>query len=242
MIATGFLDQNFVLLGEIAQRYRHEPGGLSAAKALVAPLNAAERSCADAFRAEYAWQAGLFEAWSEGRFDDIGLGEEPNAAGRMLMRLMLKPNATINLLLSRYQTTVRIAEAPAHELVEMSDMLEREEEQATDIIRWDMIYNPVGKILAAISAPATHTYARYAARVHNLDGRMRLVGLQLALYEDRVPDARIAKAISARPGTYHDPYRNGAVTWDPKRRALLFWGIGRKGPGLKLDQEIAVKL
>ncbi len=242
MIATSFLDQNFALLAEIAQRYQHRPAVLSSAKNMVAPMTAAERSCTDAFRAEYAWQAGLFDAWSEGRFDNIGLDEDPNPAGRMLIRLMLKPNATINLLLSRYQTTVRIAEAPAHELVEMSDMLSREEERAADIIRWDMVYNPIGKVMAAISAPSLHAYARYAARVHNLDGRIQLVALQLALYEDRVPDAQISKIISTRLRTHHDPYREAAMTWDSKRRALLFWGIGREGPGLKLNQEIAVKL
>jgi hypothetical protein len=243
MIATSFLDQNFALLSEIVQRYQHQPGVLSSAKIMVAPLTAAERSCAEAFRAEYAWQAGLFVAASEGHFDDTGLFDEnPSVMGRALTRLMLQPNATINLLLSHYQTTVRIAEASAEELVEMSDMLAREEEQVTDIIRWDMVYNPVGKVLAAISAPSTYAYARYAGRVHNLDGRMRLVALQLALYEGRVPDGRIANTIAARPAAYHDPYRNAAMTWDPKRRAILFWGIGRKGPGLKLDQEIAVRL
>ncbi len=243
MIATSFLDQNFTLLGEIAQRYRHEPGSLSAAKTMIAPLTATERSCAEAFRAEYAWQANLFVVMSEGRFDDIGLlDENPNPAGRMLMRLMLKPNATINLLLPRYETTVRIAQAPADKLIEMSDLLAREEEQATDIIRWDMVYNPIGKVMAAISAPSTYTYARYAGRVHNLDGRTRLVALQLALYEDRVPDAQIAQAIATRPATYRDPYRSAPMTWDPKSRTLFFHGIGREGPGLKLDQDIAVKL
>jgi hypothetical protein len=96
--------------------------------------------------------------------------------------------------------------------------------------------------MAAISAPSLHAYARYAARVHNLNGRIQLVALQLALYEDRVPDAQISNTISTRLGTYRDPYRRAAMTWDPKRRALLFWGIGREGPGLKLNQEIAVKL
>lgn len=243
-VASALLDRDFALLAEILKRYQDRPQMLAAAKAALKPLSDQERSFAEAFRGEYALGAHLvLELPDKLRDPDMAFsGHEVGIWEPIMASLFFKRHASVNMLFQSYRDRLRLTQAPADKLIPVAEALAAEDRERHDIARVSLVYNPIGKILFAISDASSQGFARYIGRVHNLDGRMRLIALQLALYQAHVPEAQVPKFIAASPPAQHDPYRAAPMAWDAKRRVLFFLGMGRAGPELKLDHEVAVRL
>ncbi len=88
-----------------------------------------------------------------------------------------------------------------------------------------IIYNPIGKLLAAIALPA---FADYIPRVYDLDGTMRLVALQLEIYNKQLPDSEIPHFLETAGKSFADPYTGKPMQWDAGKRRLYFKGMGAK--------------
>lgn len=102
-----------------------------------------------------------------------------------------------------------------------------------------LAYNPIGKILNAI---AVAPYDSYTARVHNLDGFLRLVSLSLAAKQQSVRAADMPAFLArAQPNLRH-PYTNEPMFWDSNNRTIYFNGMGEKHDDELLDKRIGVHL
>jgi hypothetical protein len=112
-----------------------------------------------------------------------------------------------------------------------------------DVLRLDLVYNPFGKILLGISVPAPETIARTIARTRNLDGAIRLLSLQLEIYNTKVPVKDIGAFVGKASGTLYQPFDYAPMRWSAENRELSFQGIDPHGKGeLARDMPIAVKL
>jgi len=99
-----------------------------------------------------------------------------------------------------------------------------------------MAYNPIGKFIIDDALPAFYSYS---SRGHNLEGLMRLVALKLLVKEKAVPDARIEQFFGTAGPRYADPYTNGPMQWDGKKRSIYFKGMNKD---LELKQLVEISL
>jgi hypothetical protein len=87
----------------------------------------------------------------------------------------------------------------------------------TSIVSWHLLYNPVGKILVAISSPGSEH--EYLLRLTDLIGISRLARLQVnAVMGKHTDTSRLLKENTA----LYNPYTNKAMDWDDKNRQLYF--------------------
>lgn len=143
-----------------------------------------------------------------------------------------QPNATFNLYAHAWAFQMELVRTPSAQFIEQLEAHERRfREEFTDIgMHWYDWYNPIGKLLFAIGSPGS--VARYPARLHDLDGMMRLVALQVQLKQRAIPDGKIEEFVSESGAQYHDPYTGKPMRWDASKRTLWFEGYGDMGKKL----------
>jgi len=99
-----------------------------------------------------------------------------------------------------------------------------------------MVYNPIGKFIIDDALPAFYGYTN---RGHNLDGLVRLVALKLLVKEKAVPDPQVEQLLGTAGTRYADPYTNGPMQWDGKKRSIYFYGMNNN---LELKQRVEISL
>jgi hypothetical protein len=148
---------------------------------------------------------------------------------RAVHSVLYKPNATINMQYRALENEMVLVETPAHLLVETARQIASELAVLQDPLRIDMVYNPVGKVLVEnLGELITGPYAKYISRVHNLDGQMRLLRVQLDIYHKKVAVSNIRSYLEKSPSDLLDPYRNKPFRWEPTTRELWFEGVNPK--------------
>jgi hypothetical protein len=243
VVARAYVDRDYALLSEIAANYRDRNRVIALAQTLMEPLSAEERNWHDAITDEAKRQADLFLHMPPEDTGIADLDSNMQAFDWLTHSLFYKPNATMNLVYKQWAGILSVAAEPADRYRAAAERLGNTLQEAAVIPRLDMVYNPIGKILAAMSAPPAD-YLRYMSDIHNLEGRMRLIRLQLEIYRRHIAAERIAPYLKESPPALHDPYTNEPMQWDSTRRELWFNGIDRKrkGEGFDLGQRVAVKM
>lgn len=241
MVAIAVLNRNYQLLSEILHRHRHQIAPLAAAAPMLTELTAAELSMRNVWRAEAS--LGIHTVFSLDQQlkqpRNTRMSEGTSLWDTTLDHLPFKPNATANLMAEYWQAMIEESESPAGDILNGAQRLRPRLTELAKIPRWDLVYNPAGKILVAIGAQDPETWLRYSARLHNLKGRVRLVRLQYDLYQSRIPVDRLPAYLAA--ADHRDPYQNQAMHWDAASGDLYFLGIAEQGDALARDHRIAVK-
>jgi len=225
LIALSLLSSDARALSEIIAANKLSAVDIARANAILKPLSAAERNFNKAFRNEAAvMRNAVSDGIKEGKFFTIyGASSRWDRVKWQLVRPFYKPNATINVLSKNYAHIVELDALSAKDLAERTGSgKEAEFIRAAQALRWDMVYNPVGKFIVAIAIP---DFTGYLVRGHKADGLMRLVSLQLLLKENRIQDARLEQFIKESGPRYADPYTGGVMRWDEKKRTLYFESI-----------------
>ena len=104
---------------------------------------------------------------------------------------------------------------------------------------WRFAYNPVGKILNTIAVPP---YDNYTARVHNLDGFLRLVSLSLAAKQQSVRAADMPAFLARAQPNLRNPYTSESMLWDANNRTIYFNGMSETHDEELLSKRIGVHL
>lgn len=243
LVAAAFLDRNYALLSEIAVRYRNRTQVFAAADPMMTPLSAEERSWRGPFISEFRRQADLFLSLPTNNLNVGAFDMKMKALDWLPGSLLYKPHATVNLLYRQYQSLLVIGVAAGDEFLEAVQHTRDVTAATVRIPRLDMVYNPVGKVWLAFMPPAD-AYPHYVTRVHNLDGRMRLVHLQLDIYRRRISLDEIESYLQQSPAELRDPYRKKPMCWDAAKRELWFEGINKRdrSENMALDYRIATRL
>jgi len=241
-IASNFLIRNYALASQIVARHRDRPGVMAHLAGMLKPFTSEEKDYKKAFSGEFQWGAHMYATLHNQQSEYGFFTGESRLWDRAASSMLYKPNATINL---QHQWAVRmqaLTDVPAHSLAETVQQIDGEFSKFTNPFRVDMGYNPVGKILVAIGASSPQSHARYIGRVHNLDGYMRLLRMQLDIYGKKVPVKDIGSHLENSPADLFDPYRNQPFRWDPDKRELWFEGINPKGKDTLDHQRIGVHI
>lgn len=116
---------------------------------------------------------------------------------------------------------MEIARTPSARFVEELAAHEQrfQEEDARTEVHWYDWYNPVGKVLFAIGSPGS--FAKFPARMHDLDGFLRLVALQAQIRQRAIPDDRIEDFLAKAGAPYYDPYTDKPMRWAPRAHPVV---------------------
>lgn len=241
MIAVASIKRNTQITSEIVARYPTDKTTLALVTQAVLPLTDQERDLTKVYRNEFASTMHFFATVPTEKLAQCTTESIYDCAIDKLTRTFLfKPNATIN---QNFESIGRIA---ARSKLSAAEFLkDTKENLASDHNDWDWLsswhfaYNPIGKILNAIAEPA---YANYTARIHNLDGFLRLVSLSLAVKQQSVRDTDMQMFLAHESPNLRNPYTNEPMLWDADNRTIYFYGISEKRDEELLGKRIGVRL
>lgn len=157
---------------------RLQRAGLVAVAQDTAVLTLEERSLSRALQHEFQAQAAVY----------YSLGAERGIRGRLNIWLGYKPQMSINASLARYRVAARLSELPPQAFNQAMANVPAQQVPHTGVRNW------VGDLLLAIKVP---DWNRYAARIHDLDAKLRLLALSAALPQD-VVEADVASLNGAQ--------------------------------------------
>ena len=235
MVAVARLKRSFRLASEIMATYPPNSAQTAILMRILAPLGAEELNMARTFRSEFVFTKTILEDISA--TDMAGAGKE--LTWKLTELFLFKRNATINLIYARARDLAALGALPADEFLKRAVQIQASEAQRPHWLSWHFAYNPVGKVLGEIATP---DYVRYIGRVHNLDGLLRLVKLQLLMQQRGVSDTQGADFLAKADPALTNPYTKQPMEWDPALHALYFQGMLERGDGEILGQRVEVRL
>jgi hypothetical protein len=242
-VASSILSRNYALASEIIARYPDRPNIGDHLVEMSRSLTSEEKDWKGVFASEFQWVVYMYASLRNHDGERGLFNDERRPWDRLLLKMFYSPNATINLQNGYSEKLQALADKPAHALADIARQVDNDFGEITNAFRADMVYNPVGKILAAIGAQSPQRYARYIARTHNLDGSVRLLRVQLDINRKKVAAKNIGLYLERSSVDLLDPYRSKPFRWDYSRRELWFEGIDPKSEGLlTADQRIAVRI
>lgn len=199
MIATAALWNDLQYLSEFMQNKTFTEQQLSLIKQLLTILNKDELDISESILGENRWIASEFV----------------NIQKNWITRMAFQYKATLN---TNYfyviKPDVELAQLSSTKLAE-SILQGRMSNQSPLIWSPSSLYNLIGKWLVSLRHP---NMQEYIARVHDLNGMILLVQLQLLL--KNTPNEEIESSI--KNSTIKNPYTNRAMEWDRAKGALEF--------------------
>ena len=234
MVAVTRLKRGFRLASEIMAAYPPTNAQAAVLMRILAPLGAGELDMARAFRSEFIFEQGMVESISVAAMADADTDTDKKLMWTFMELFLFKRNATINLIYARNRDLAALGTLPADEFL---NRIQRQANAASRLSwpSWHFAYNPIGKILGEISIP---DYIRYIGRIHNLDGLLRLVKLQLLMQQRGAGSMQDADFL-VDPALIN-PYTRQPMGWDPTSRTLYFQGLREQQGGALLGQDIEV--
>lgn len=247
LVGTSYLTMDLRLLSEIIARYQLSPAQASIAQRILQPLSAEALSSKAVLNSERAFTVrSLLYVDNLSKEDRELIFEGQGFLSSTLQGHFYKPNASANRYI-RILASYGLVEhtAPAPKLLDYVQNVLDVKQQEHGGIGLDIIYNPVGKIVIAISS-SFQSYIYYAARPHNLDCTRRLVVTQLDLKTKRLPVSKITAYLAALPKDLRNPYNGNSPAWDAKAKSISFMCMARDSEAREksgiLSQKIEVEL
>jgi len=243
MIAVAMIRRDAQLISEIVRFYPADLATLHYAADSVHPLTKAGLDLAKVFRYEFAFGMHTFnelrqyshESKTDCPYDSWLYCIPFTSFGELL----LKPNATNNLGYVMFSRAVERNRLAAPDFVRtFREWQELDTERPEWPWCWHCAYNLSGKFFAA---QATF-YDRYTIRLHNLDGFLRLVSLQVTAKRTGVRDSDMEKFLTDTASAFRNPYTNEPMDWDPTSRTIYFNGYKEDVDDELLGMRIVVRL
>lgn len=239
-VAAAMLRRDYFLLGEIVaaqpEAARRQAGLIGE---MLAPLTPQEKDMVGPLNGEYMWVQGSLSNLRGENFSEFYTGGKPNSLEALAfipLKPLIKPNATINTEYRRETLRVEHARLPAERfLAEQSALEKKEAALVPSAYSPAWLYNPIGKAINSITTPVLNDFV---LRIHDLDGRQRLLRLQWRIVEQKVPADKVAEFVAQAGAEYADPYTGKPMAWDAQKRTLTFvdryeeWGKGGTKKGL----------
>lgn len=189
---------------------------------ICAPLDAAAIDLSRAFEAtNREWMYRLAHSTGGTMY-----GESPSDQSKYeaaLLGLLYRRNETMNSYLGLAKAELAVGAASLSELGARIEELRKVREKMRDPGVLSLFRNTVGKFMAVGTPPVEE----YKWRVVDLDGQLRLFGLQLALAKAGVAPGERSGWISLHAPEARSPYDASPLQYDSARRELRFTGNGK---------------
>lgn len=226
-VAVSYLVGNYHLLAEMIAAVPLSPAEMEIVQALLVSLSPAERSMTEPMRWEFAvygdYADMIKRSIREGlQGEDNSKNTPMRAALAWLAEPLVQRNATRNMVYRHHMAVAAVAVAPTIEFDARRNALAAEHASK---FHWHYLYNPLGKFMFHIGEPL---WLPYVARVHDLDGYIQLVRLQLALKQAKVASSDVPTFLETSDASIRDPYTGLPMEWDPVKKTLSFRARGAR--------------
>lgn len=146
--------------------------------------------------------------------------------GKTIGRVFLKYNATLNLDYRLRKLLIEQSRLPAHKYLDELDEYNR---KARTIVRrrfnLGMVYNPIGKVMLAVSVP---DYPTFLLRTHDLSGLQHLVRMQWQILRQGIMPEQVPAFLRSAGPLALNPYTEQPLNWDAQNHILSFTPKGRQ--------------
>lgn len=227
--AAHLLTNNANLLSELVSQNKFNAGASwEKAQAIVLPLTEEERDLRPVLRREFRVARHMFTGFAKDRDFRSSVMNAPNegalASGvrNVLYRLFYRPNATVNGACRDFAGLAAVMELPAREFIKHLPAQGAAGESGASPVRWNLIYNPLGKLMLASEPP---DFRKFAARLYNLDGLLRLVALQIKAKQEGIVPGRMADFLQNAGDAFANPYTGAPMQYDAGEHQLYFLGV-----------------
>ena len=229
MISVAALHRKYRLTSEIMSMYPELVTTYpDIMEKITAPLLPGETNVVASMRAEAQFTAGTFRDMRQsGMFlsDSFfkGMPGPPLLAAFHLGGL--RTHASTNLAYASFKEVLELfAKSPKAILEGQQAMLDRQA-KLVDFSVGAVFYNPVGRILQAVTRP---NMTEYAFRVADLIGLSRLVDTQRRIIAGSVPMENIGAALANIGPALMDPYTEKPMRWDATTKRISFELHGKR--------------
>ena len=227
MVAVARIDGNYRLLAEIIATKPLLPADVERVQMLLVPLSPAERNMIEPMRWEFRISGDYAQliknSIREGIYGEDNSKKTPMRSALVwLAEPLAQENATRNLVYRHHMAVAALATAPTREFDARRDALA---EQHAVKIDWHYLYNPLGKFMFQIGEPL---WQPYIARLHDLDGYIHLVRLQLAVTQAQIAPPDVPAFLEKSGPLAADPYTGQLMEWDPEAKTLSFRARGAR--------------
>ncbi|HXZ59130.1 MAG TPA: hypothetical protein VEG26_03035 [Steroidobacteraceae bacterium] len=236
MLALAYLQSDCLVLADmIADPHAAVPEGPGDADD-VAPLFALEDfSLGGAFAAEFRVQASLLEqtqylytiGWSPQPADDAAPRRWTDRLGSLISAHFFKLNATVNLFAQQAERLTALRPGPG---VAAADKKLAD----SSLAAWSLVgaYNPIGKLLAGIAAPAGVTYP---LRAWDAAALQRLVRAGYEIRRQRIAPADVPAFLARHPEWSTHPGDGRPFVWQPGTAEIRVQTIGEQPEGRRFS-------
>jgi len=233
MLATAFLQSDYLLLGDmIADPRVRLPPGASDGDRVVPVFDLGDWDLGKAIAAEFRVTAsGLRSELSADRRDDT-TGWLARAYDR-LGDHFLKVNATLNLDARETGRRMLAAADPARLNRMRNERSWLPEAQSGWTL--PLSYNPVGKVLVAITELP---FDDYPLRAWDAAALQRLVRLSYEIRRQRIGIAGIPQFLKQHPEWSTHPADGRPFLWDPAKGELRIQTVGKQAPGRRFSVSV----
>ena len=137
----------------------------------------------------------------------------------------LRTNASTNLAYASFREVLELFAKSPKAIVEGQQAMLDRQAKLLDFSVGAVFYNPVGRILQAITRP---NLTEYAFRVGDLIGLSRLVDTQRRIIADKVPTENVGSALANIGPGLMDPYTEKPMQWDVASKRVSFVLHGKR--------------
>jgi len=223
MIAASSLQRNALFISDVV---RSNPDALARflprLEALVRPLSAAEADMAKVLHSDAAtWALALQKTDA---LVTMVTDLDPHWWNGM-PSLFYRPRETVNLFAARSAQMRKVGDVPATQYLKAADEAVAQAHALSPRGPASQLVNPVGRgIVESFSEPEAFGTLTYVGRVHDTQGLLALVALQIGLRaaSATTPEAIVAALAGPLGKERPDPYSGRPMTFDPKTNSLGF--------------------
>ena len=214
MIAVAALNRHFGVGNLVLRRLPAEKAMEAMPREWIQEITPAERSMTRALVGE--WE-----------FFNASL-RKTKANEPLIYRPLFQPQDTSNKLASMLARAAHDLNAPYAQYPQVLDRMGAESNHApAELGLFADLYNLIGAMMTNV--PDAYNYARYGARVADVEGVRRAAVLATTLRSRAVAAADVPAQLAA--SEIRMPYTNGPFAWDLKENAIVFTGLeaGERG-------------
>jgi hypothetical protein len=226
LVAVNALRRNYRLLSEILDFRPLAAAGLSGNDLLLCKLTSSERNMSSTVRRELEYNLLMLKQMKH----DMWRGEfdkpEKGSLNRFLAPMM-KINSSSNMLYEDFAPLTKIAALPAPEFAEAVKKPRQKEKPKAGC---ELLYNPTGTAIFKLGGEwPSIGLPKYFGRVHDLDGYISLVNLQLQVMQQQVKKEEIQDFLNMADLAFSNPYTGEPMQWDGTKECIYFDSIAIDG-------------
>ncbi len=210
------------------------------ADALVPPPDLKDWDIGNALAGEFRMSSSVLRQTDElASTDWVSEGQARSGVRGWLNRLdnrigghFYKLNATENLFAARTAWQIQAAADPVRSFGTQNESVSPSPAEYGGLWNLRLIYNPVGKILAAV---ANGAYDNYALRAWDGAALQRLVRLGYEIHRQRIQSAGIPAFLQQHPEWSTHPADHRPFVWDPQRAEIRVQTVAKQRAGRRFS-------